>query len=504
MPPTWPLAESLCTKMSNRRDFLRQSLMSAAGFSLLGRKNFAAVSAETPRAVVAKKVVVIGAGLAGLAAAYELSQAGHEVTVLEARARPGGRVFTLRGQFADGLYAEAGATNVFDVHQWTIRYAKLMGVELDPVTSPAGASIFHVQGKRIVIKPNTPVDWPFQLRADEQGQTRGQLWNKYVAAALKEIGDPEAADWSPSSLKKFDEISFAQFLRNRGASPGAVWILRLGLADQLGEGADAVSALDLLREALPRALQKQNHVIRGGSDMLPRALAAKLSDKIRYGCPVARVDRDKTGVRVIFIRGEAAETISGDYVICAIPFSVLRDIEISPALSREKQQAIAHLGNTSVVRVFLQTRRRFWLDEGLSGAATTDLPLMGVYDKNFYQPGTRGMLEAYEAGERARKLAAMNADDRFNFAVNQIQMIHPAIREHLEGGSSICWDDERWSRGAYAWFRPGEMTKWLPHIATPEGRIHFAGDHTSPSPGWMNGALQSGNRVAGEVAARQS
>jgi monoamine oxidase len=103
--------------MHNRRDFLRQSLMSAAGFSLLGR--FKAVPAEMPRAVVSKKVVVIGAGLAGLSAAYELSQAGHEVTVLEARPRPSGRVFTLRGQFADGLYAEAGATNVFDVHQWT-------------------------------------------------------------------------------------------------------------------------------------------------------------------------------------------------------------------------------------------------------------------------------------------------------------------------------------------------------------------------------------------------
>jgi monoamine oxidase len=183
---------------------------------------------------------------------------------------------------------------------------------------------------------------------------------------------------------------------------------------------------------------------------------------------------------------------------------VLRQIEFSPLLSREKQQAIARLGNTSVVRVFLQTRRRFWLDEGLNGAATTDLPLMTAYDKNFYQPGPRGMLEAYVAGERARKLAAMSVDDRFNFAVDQVQLIHPRIREHLEGGSSICWDDERWSRGAYAWFRPGEMTSMLPHIAQPEGRIHFAGDHTSPSPGWMNGALQSGNRVAGEIAARRS
>jgi monoamine oxidase len=478
-------------------------MISAGGVSLLGWKALEA-EAIIPRAQVAKKVIVIGAGLAGLSAAYELSQAGHEVTVLEARTRPGGRVFTIRGQFADGMYAEAGATNVFDVHQWTIKYAKLFGVELDPVTPPPGAPVFHVQGKRIVIKPDVPVDWPFQLRADEQGQTRGQLWNKYVVPALKEIGDPEGADWPSAALKKFDELSFNQFLRDRGASPDAISILRLGLADQLGEGADAVSALDLLREAAPRALEKRLYVIRGGSDTLPRALAAKLAEKIQYGCAVVRIEQDKERARVTSVRGGERQTSAVDYVVCAIPFSVMRQVEFSPPLSREKQQAIAGLGNTSVVRVFIQTKRRFWLSEGLNGAATTDLPLMTAYDKNFYQPGVRGLLEAYVAGERARRLAAMNEDERFNFTIQQVQMIHPKIRAYLEGGSSICWDNEQWSRGAYAWFRPGEMTTMLPHMATPEGRIHFAGDHTSPSPGWMNGALQSGNRVAREVAARQS
>src|SRR5215211_6581249 len=205
--------------MVNRRDFLRHSLISATGLSLFGWNGWAEAETEIRRADVSKKVVIIGAGLAGLSAAYELSQAGHDVTVLEARTRPGGRVYTMRGQFADGLYAEAGATNVFDVHHWTIKYAGLLGITLDPAISRGGASIFHVKGKRIVIKPNTPVDWPLQLRADEQGLTRGQLWNKYVAPVLKEIGDPEAVDWPPSSLKKYDGSSFAQFLRDRGASP---------------------------------------------------------------------------------------------------------------------------------------------------------------------------------------------------------------------------------------------------------------------------------------------
>ena len=110
--------------MVNRRDFLRHSLISATGLSLFGWNGWAESQTEIRRADVSKKVVIIGAGLAGLSAAYELLQAGHDVTVLEARTRPGGRVYTIRGQFADGLYAEAGATNVFDVHHWTIKYAR--------------------------------------------------------------------------------------------------------------------------------------------------------------------------------------------------------------------------------------------------------------------------------------------------------------------------------------------------------------------------------------------
>lgn len=490
--------------MVNRRDFLRDSLISATGLSLFGWNGWAEAQTEIRRADVSKKVVIIGAGLAGLSAAYELSQAGHDVTVLEARTRPGGRVYTIRGQFADGLYAEAGATNVFDIHHWTIKYANSFGVALDPVTSPGGASIFHVKGKRIVVKPNTPVDWPVQLRADEQGLTRGQLWNKYVAPILKEIGDPEAVGWPPSSLKKYDDSSFTQFLRDRGASPGAISILRLGFVDLLGEGAVATSALDVLREALPRSLEKQSYVIRGGSDTLPHAMAAKLDSRIRYGCAVVRIEQDDRGACVIYSQGGANETIMGQYVICAIPFSVLRNVKFSPPVSREKQQAIDQLGNTSVVRVFLQTRQRFWLEQGLSGAAATDLPIMTAYDKTFYQPGTRGLLEAYIAGERARKLAAMSAAERLSFTVSQMEMVHPAIRAYFEGGSSVCWDNEQWSRGAYAWFRPGEMTSLLRHITAPEGRIHFAGDHTSPAPGWMDGALQSGNRAAREVVDRQS
>lgn len=477
----------------DRRSFLKHSLLSAAAVSLAPRDTLA-LNLQSR-----KKVTIVGAGLAGLCAAYELREAGHEVTVLEARTRPGGRVFTIRGQFADGIHAEAGATNVFDVHQWTLKYLKLLGVELDPVSFSTGASIFHIQGRRIVVKPGEPVEWPFSLSAAEKGLGRRELWQKYVVPALEELGDPDAPNWPSNSLLRYDRISFTDFLRDRGASPGAITLLKLGLADQLGEGGDKVSALNVLREGVPRMLEKQAFVIRGGSDTFPRAFAAKLQDVIQYAAVVKRIEQDERETRVIYERGGEHLVAHADRVVCAIPFSVLKQIEFAPGVSREKQRAIMQLGNTSVVRVFLQTRKRFWLDENLSGAATTDLPLMTAYDKTFYQPGVRGMLEAYVAGERARRLASMTPEDRLSFTVSQVEKVHPAIRKYCEGGASVCWDDEPYSRGAYAWFRPGEMTDLMPHVATREGRIHFSGDHTSQSPGWMDGALQSGHRAAKEV-----
>ena len=444
-------------------------------------------------------MIIIGAGLAGLSAAYELNAAGHDVTVLEARPRPGGRVFTMRGQFADGLYAEAGATNVFDVHDWSLRYIRLLDVKLDPSPTSPHASLFHVRGKRIVIKPGVAIDWPLDLRADERGMTRRQMWEKYVVPSLKNIGNPEAADWPSAEYRRYDRMTFAEFLRHQGASPGAASILRLGLADQLGEGADAVSALNMLREAAPRALVKDASFIRGGSDTFPRAFASRLGSRIQYGSPVVAIEQDTDGVRAICSRQGSHATFSAEYLICAAPFAVLRRITFSPTFPLDKREAITQIGNTSVVRVFLQTRKRFWEEEGLSGSATTDMPIMTTYDKAHYLPGTRGILEAYVAGAHARKLSEMTESNQLEFTLKQMEQLYPTVRQHYEGGTSVCWDNDEWARGAYAWFKPGQLEKWLKVIPRPEGRIHFAGDHTSPWPGWMNGALQSGYRAAREV-----
>src|SRR5215510_469090 len=135
----------------NRREFLKRGILAAATLPGLHTVIAAADRNAIRRTGAARKVIVIGAGLAGLAAAYELTQAGHAVTVLEARTRSGGRVWTLRDAFPAGLYAEAGATNVFDNHAWTMKYARQLGVTLDPMAAIGGAALYHLRGRRVVL-----------------------------------------------------------------------------------------------------------------------------------------------------------------------------------------------------------------------------------------------------------------------------------------------------------------------------------------------------------------
>jgi monoamine oxidase len=337
------------------------------------------------------------------------------------------------------------------------------------------------------------------LNAEEAKLDRRGMWAKYVLPVLPELGDDTTATWPPDSVKKYDQMTFAEFLKMRGASPDAVALLSLFLPSGLGDGATAVSALNLLRESIHREHMKHNYTIRGGTDMLPRALAARLAPKINYGAPVMRIEQNPNGVKVIVRRPGEHQAFQCDRLVCAIPFSVLRHIEVAPGFSREKQRAIDQLQYTSVSRIYLQTRSRFWFAEGLSGNATTDLPVMGIYERTINQPGTRGILECYTAGPNARQLAARRDGDRVTTALAEVQRVYPEISSQFEGGASKCWDEDEWSRGAYAWFKPGEMTSLLPHIASVEGRVHFAGEHASSSPGWMQGAIESGNRVAAEI-----
>lgn len=166
-----------------------------------------------------------------------------------------------------------------------------------------------------------------------------------------------------------------------------------------------------------------------------------------------------------------------------------------------KREVIEGLSYTSVCRVFLQSRKRYWLEDGVTGEADVDLPIMRVLEQPLSQKKDAGILEAFISGEQARKVCALNESERIEFAIRGIEQVHPGILENVELGVTKCWDEDKWAKGAYCWFKPGELTSWMQTIILPEGRIHFAGEHTSKLPATMEGALESGVRAAREIIA---
>src|SRR5829696_3624671 len=198
-----------------RRDFLKQSAMAAALLPAVAPRGFALGRKDLSRSDHSKRVIIVGAGLAGLSAAYELTQANHDVVVLEARTRPGGRVLTLRDPFPEGLYVEAGAARIPDHHHFTRQYVEHFGLTLDPF-EPAGlVHVYHVRGKRIEATSAQDVDWPYELTADERALGLNGMRQKYIWSMLDELGDVTDPAWPPPELTtKFDRMNRSDLWRS--------------------------------------------------------------------------------------------------------------------------------------------------------------------------------------------------------------------------------------------------------------------------------------------------
>lgn len=489
-----------------RRSFLKHAAhaaMTLPGLAALPRVALASEAAPAAKTGKPRRVIVVGAGLAGLAAAHELNALGHDVTVLEAQLRPGGRVWTVRDPFPDGLFIEAGAINYGDSSRHVVRYVEAFGLPVAtfPKLPKPLSGIYYMRGKRVVAEPGKPTDWPVDLSPEEKAQGFLGLLMKYVAPAARELGNPADPAWRLADFRRFDQVTMTGFLKNQGASEEAIYLLSTAMG--FGYGWSEVSALHRLASdmALFFAGNQSTRFIEGGMDLLPKAMARGLAGRIHYGAPLVKVLHEPDRVRAVYRQGGAEQVVEADHLICTAPIPALRRVEFVPALPERKRRIFEQLEYPAVTRVYLQAGRRFWADAGESGSAGTDLPIQWVNEQPFLRAPdqTRGILECHMKGAEAERVDAMAPDARLAFAADQIDKVYPGFRKHYEGGLTVSWGADPWAGGGYAWWKPGQMSDWLPELIRPEGRIHFAGEHTSALSRTLEGALESGNRAAQEV-----
>jgi monoamine oxidase len=447
-----------------------------------------------------KRVVIIGGGIAGLVAAFELLRQGHEPIVLEAQHRVGGRVYTLR-DFAPGLYAEAGAMRIPRVHDLTLRYCELFGLELRPFVMGNPKALVAIAGERMTAEEadREPGRLPFDLAPHEQGRTWTQLWNDATSdfrAQYEKAGQAGLDDL----LRAYDEFSIREFLEKAGFSEGA---LELYGVMSFRESNMNAAVVEQLREIVGRSFEDMQEIA-GGLDLLPQAFYRAMPDRVRFGAEVHAISQDSESVTVHYETRSGRFSVTGDYAICAIPFSVLREIEITGrGFSRGKLKAIRELNYNASTKIVLQVRHRFWeAEDGIVGGTTvTDLPIRRICYPSFSDPSDeRGvMLASYTWGQDALRWGGLESREMIEQAIEDVAKIHPSITTEFEVGATHAWYNDPFARGAFALFEPGQQTRLQSDIVAPEGRIHFAGEHTSLYHAWIQGALESGIRAAREI-----
>lgn len=457
-----------------------------------------------------KKILIIGAGMSGLVAASLLKEAGHDVTIYEATERVGGRVFTKRTPFINGEYLEVGAMRIPTHHHLTLEYIKKFSLPVNQFINTTPNDLIYVNGRitRRYLYKQKPDILGYPVAPHEKGKTAEELVQLVIQPVIDFINLNPTENWK-WVIKEYDKYSMDSFLRHNpngvGLSPGALEMIKVLLSI---EGVVELGFLDLLREFMilfnPDVFFLE---ITGGLDQLPKSFLPQLKENILYGHHMTKIVQCGNQVNIHFNHSESLEPIEKccDIAIVTIPFSILQFVQVEPreSFSHNKWKAIRELHFTSSTKIGLQFKKRFWEEQGIQGGqTTTDLPIrFSYYPSHGYGKEETGIiLASYTWEDDATPWDSLSEVERIQQALKNLATIHgQRVYEEFIAGTSHSWARDPYAGGAFSLFKPEQETELFPHLATPEGRVHFAGAHTSLPHGWIQGAIESGIRVAHEV-----
>lgn len=450
----------------------------------------ALIAGAAPRSAWASTeadVIVIGAGLAGLHAAWMLEQAGQRVVVLEGSDRIGGRLHTL-----DDLPGapEAGGVQVgAGYHRLTAQAARL-GVSLIAGGDEPRDALYWIAGHRF-----TGTGWPgppYQLNDMERSVPPAALGSLY-ARRLPQLASPEA--WrDPEQIARLDR-SWAEALADLGASTEAIRLINANLN---GNGVDSLSALHVARTAaIFRSQPGPVRTIGGGSQRLPEAMAAALAGDVRTGQAVTRIREAQDGVTVRLADGQS---LFARQAICTIPFSVLRSgVAIEAHLPAAMRLMIRALPYTRAEFLYLSARSPFWREDGYPATLWTDHGLTG---RVFVLGDDPPMLKVWIAGPNVGAHSFASAEAHAAAVIAEIERARPSTRGQLAVLRRFDWQNQPFAHGIYHHIGDGQASDLAEATAHVGHRLHFAGEHLAVAASGMEGALESGERAAQAVLAR--
>lgn len=463
-------------------------------------------------------VLVLGGGLAGLAAAYELGKLGYDCRVLEARRRPGGRCVTVRRGFVseetgstqtagfdEGLFYNAGPMRIPHHHQITLAYLREFNLPIEVfVDDDANAFVYQTKGSSLKGR---------RLRARELRADIGGYTSELLAKALS----PAALN---QPLTKADRDALIEYLRKAGGldmrnayhgSGKRGYTQPPGAGDAPGVIGEPIALHDLLNARLDGYLdieylhQPAMLQVAGGTDRLAYAFADRLQDRIVLGAEVREIRQRADGVSVVYARDGQTTKADARYAVCTMPLTALASLP-SADLSAEITRAAAAVPYAATGKIGLQFKRRFWEeDDGIyGGASRTDQEIQQIVYPSTGFLGRKGILIGYYQtnGMLAAVMGTRTPAERTEAALAQGELIHPQYRKEFEAAFSVAWEHVAWNKGGWALMGPELRKTAYPLFLKPDRRVYFAGDHASYLSGWMQGALESAQQTVAALHAR--
>lgn len=443
-----------------------------------------------------RTVTVIGAGLAGLSAAYDLQRLGWNVTVLDARERPGGRVYSLRN-FSHGLVAEGGGEFIEESHTRMLAFAKQFNLPLGRVGSWQGQDRdwASFDGKTGPMSDTSL--WGVNLHTEVE-----RIW-----LALSELGQHVSDPHQPQEAReaeRLDRQSTADWIQSLDAHPLAKKDFIQHIRSEYTCEPERHSLLDLARNASMYYLtlkRNTNYRVVGGNDLIPRSLAAALPD-VRLNAPVSSIRVLPEEVVVTYQQGDSHASLSSEFAILAIPLTTARLIEFNPPLPAAHHRLVNELSYGAVTKVLIEYRKRFWDGCGWNGRLSSDTPIVYTWHATSHVEDEHGIITAYTGGDPGARLAAYSDEERIRCAVATIEKLFPGSSDLIEQTATVAWPNEPYTRASYAAFAPGQVIAHWQTLFEPAGRLFLAGEHATAIQGFMEGAVESGQRVAAGINAR--
>jgi monoamine oxidase len=519
--------------LTRRRFF--ESLAAVGGMSLVmsgmdalgfGQASATELPPELAGGAKGTKIVILGAGLAGMTAAYELSKAGYQVQVLEARSFAGGRCQTARKgfkhtdligheqtcEFDEGQYINHGPWRIPYHHRSTLHYTKQFGVPLESFVNDNDAAYVYFE------KGAGPLAGKPVRKGEIAADIRG-----YTAEMVAKAASQGALD---APLTGVDREKFVAYLVTEGrlskdlaytGTEGRGFSVHPGAGVNPGPGKELppYAFKDVLDSGAWKVLssvtgfEQQRTMLQpvGGMDQIAKAFEKQVAPMIRYSTVVEKIKQSPSGVTVSFKGSDGKKgEVTADYCLCTIPLSVLKQIDLDA--SAPFKAAMEGVSYAPVNKIGLQMKKRFWEENhhiygghiynDLAGINTITLPSCGWQ-------GQKGVLLGYYAfGGEAAKISAKSPADRAAFAVAAGQKIFPEYAENFDNAFSFSWHLAEYNLGGWAeWGENGRKDSY-PVLCEPDGRLYLAGEHLSYLGGWQAGAIESAWQQIGKIHARVS